>query len=42
MAGQTGNTGLQALAVTFRGITLGELKPQFVGRLMAKETLLGF
>jgi len=42
MAGQTGNTGLQALAVALRGITLGELKPQFVGRLMIKETALGF
>ena len=27
MAGQTGNTGCQALAVTLRGMTLGELKP---------------
>ena len=31
MAGQTGNTGCQALAVTLRGMTLGELKPGFVG-----------
>ena len=42
MAGQTGNTGLQALAVTLRGITLGELKPDSAPKLMAKETMLGF
>ena len=42
MAGQTGNTGLQALAVALRGITLGELTPQLAGKLMVKETLLGF
>ena len=41
MAGQTGNTGCQALAVTLRGMTLGELKPEFVNKLVAKETLLG-
>jgi magnesium transporter len=41
MAGQTGNTGCQALAVTLRGMTLGELKPEFVGRLITKETMLG-
>jgi len=41
MAGQTGNTGCQALAVTLRGMTLGELKPEFVSRLIAKEGLLG-
>ena len=37
MAGQTGNTGCQALAVTLRGMTLGELKPELVRRLVAKE-----
>ncbi|HEX8640959.1 MAG TPA: magnesium transporter [Allosphingosinicella sp.] len=42
MAGQTGNTGLQALAVTLRGITLGELQPNSAGKLMVKETMLGF
>jgi len=42
MAGQTGNTGCQALAVTLRGMTLGELKPELVRRLVAKEGLLGF
>jgi magnesium transporter len=41
MAGQTGNTGCQALAVTLRGMTLGELRPDVVTRLIAKETLLG-
>ena len=41
MAGQTGNTGCQALAVTLRGMTLGELKPDFVGKLIAKEGALG-
>ena len=41
MAGQTGNTGCQALAVTLRGMTLGELKPGLVSRLIAKEGLLG-
>jgi magnesium transporter len=41
MAGQTGNTGCQALAVTLRGMTLGELKPGLVGRLVAKEGMLG-
>jgi magnesium transporter len=41
MAGQTGNTGCQALAVTLRGMTLGELKPQAVGSLITKEGLLG-
>lgn len=42
MAGQSGNTGCQALAVTLRGMTLGELKPEFVRRLVAKEGALGF
>jgi len=42
MAGQTGNTGLQALAVALRGMTLGELKPEHSGQLMVKETALGF
>ena len=41
MAGQTGNTGCQALAVTLRGMTLGELKPEFVSKLIAKEGMLG-
>jgi magnesium transporter len=42
MAGQTGNTGLQALAVTLRGMTLGELKPGSTSGLLIKETMLGF
>lgn len=41
LAGQSGNTGCQALAVTLRGITLGELKPGMERELVAKETLLG-
>jgi magnesium transporter len=41
MAGQTGNTGCQALAVTLRGMTLGELRPELVKRLIAKEGMLG-
>ena len=42
LAGQSGNTGCQALAVTLRGMTLGEVKPGFMVRMVAKETLLGF
>jgi magnesium transporter len=41
LAGQSGNTGSQALAVALRGLTLGELKPGTEGRLVAKEGLLG-
>lgn len=41
LAGQSGNTGCQALAVTLRGLTLGELKPGMERELVAKETLLG-
>jgi len=42
LAGQSGNTGCQALAVTLRGITLGELTPDKSRALVAKEALLGF
>ncbi len=42
LAGQAGNTGVQALAVTIRGLTLGEYGFEAFRRLMAKETLLGF
>src|ERR1700712_4191749 len=42
MAGQAGNTGCQALAVTLRGMTLGELTPGRVGWLVTKEAGLGF
>ena len=41
LAGQSGNTGCQALAVTLRGLTLGELKPGTERPLVAKEALLG-
>jgi magnesium transporter len=41
LAGQSGNTGCQALAVTLRGMTLGELKPGTERPLVAKETWLG-
>ncbi len=41
LAGQSGNTGCQALAVTLRGMVLGELKPGAEGRLVWKEAALG-
>ncbi|MEQ1772938.1 MAG: magnesium transporter [Burkholderiales bacterium] len=41
LAGQSGNTGCQALAVTLRGLTLGELKPGSERTLVMKEALLG-
>ncbi len=41
LAGQSGNTGCQALAVTLRGMTLGELKPGTEKPLIRKEALLG-
>lgn len=41
LAGQSGNTGCQALAVTLRGITLGEIKDGDSRKLVAKEGLLG-
>jgi magnesium transporter len=41
LAGQSGNTGCQALAVTLRGITLGELKSGTERSLVTKEALLG-
>ena len=41
LAGQSGNTGCQALAVALRGLTLGELKPGRAKRLVLKEGLLG-
>ena len=41
LAGQSGNTGCQALAVTLRGMTLGELKPGKARALVAKEASLG-
>lgn len=41
LAGQSGNTGCQALAVALRGMTLGELKPGRERTLVMKEGLLG-
>ena len=41
LAGQSGNTGCQALAVTVRGITLGDIKKGGGKILMSKEALLG-
>ncbi|MGB5323827.1 MAG: magnesium transporter [Pseudomonadales bacterium] len=41
LAGQSGNTGCQALAITLRGMTLGEIKEYSVGRLIRKEMMLG-
>jgi len=41
LAGQSGNTGCQALAVTLRGITLGEIKDGDARKLVAKEGVLG-
>jgi magnesium transporter len=41
LAGQSGNTGCQALAVTLRAMTLGELTPGAERRLVAKEAALG-
>jgi magnesium transporter len=41
LAGQSGNTGCQALAVTLRGLTLGELKAGKEKALVMKEASLG-
>jgi magnesium transporter len=41
LAGQSGNTGCQALAVALRGLTLGELDGGKAKSLVAKEALLG-
>ena len=41
LAGQSGNTGCQSLAVTLRGMTLGDLRPGQTGRLVLKEAWLG-
>ncbi len=41
LAGQSGNTGCQALAVTLRGMTLGELRRGRERALILKEALLG-
>jgi magnesium transporter len=41
LAGQCGNTGCQALAVTVRGLTLGDVKPGSGRALVSKEAVLG-
>ncbi|AOS46270.1 Magnesium transporter MgtE [Lacunisphaera limnophila] len=41
LAGQSGNTGCQALAVSLRGLTLGELKPGRENQFLVKEAALG-
>lgn len=41
LAGQSGNTGCQALAVTLRGMTLGELRSGRELVMVIKEALLG-
>jgi len=41
LAGQSGNTGCQALAVTLRGMTLGDIKTGQGSALIMKEALLG-
>jgi magnesium transporter len=42
LSGQSGNTGCQALAVTLRGMTLGELKAGKTLAVVSKEAWLGF
>ena len=41
LAGQSGNTGCQALAITLRGMTLGDLSHYPVRKLITKELILG-
>ena len=41
LAGQSGNSGCQALAVTLRGITLGDLRNVTTRRLVLKEAWVG-
>ncbi len=41
LAGQSGNTGCQALAITLRGITLGDVEGLSLGQLLRKEVMLG-
>ena len=41
LAGQSGNTGCQSLAVTIRGLTLDEFKEGVFPKVLMKETLLG-
>jgi magnesium transporter len=42
LSGQSGNTGCQALAVTLRGMTLGEVKASRTVAVATKEAWLGF
>jgi len=41
LAGQSGNTGCQALAITLRGMTLGDLDDLPIRRVLRKEAFLG-
>lgn len=41
VAGQSGNTGAQALAVTMRGLALREIRPSQWPRVVRKEALVG-
>jgi len=41
VAGQSGNAGMQALAVTMRGLALREIRPRHWPRLIAKEAGVG-
>jgi magnesium transporter len=41
LAGQSGNTGCQSLAVTIRGLTLDEFEPGVFRKVLIKETVLG-
>ena len=41
VAGQSGNTGAQALAVTMRGLALREIRTSHAARVLAKELAIG-
>ena len=42
VAGQSGNTGAQALAVTMRGLALREIRTSHATRVLTKELAVGF
>lgn len=42
VAGQSGNTGAQALAVTMRSLALREVRPAHAFRVLRKEAVVGF
>jgi magnesium transporter len=42
VAGQSGNTGAQALAVTMRGLSLREFRVSEASRVLVKELIVGF